>query len=186
MTKKLEFKLCRICGKPVTPIPRKDRKAFWYPRQCPSCRGKPRNPSLKRKHQSQSMSGKGNPRYRPLGSKRLAYRRGIPYWQIKVADPNVWMYEHRFIMSIELGRKLESHELVHHKDGNSLNNDPQNLQLTTTSIHNRSHHTVFRWSRKFDECRRCHSIENTHLCYGLCKPCYDYLRYHGQLEVWCL
>jgi hypothetical protein len=36
---------------------------------------------------------------------------------------------HRKIISDQLGRKLESFENVHHKDGNRLNNHPDNLEL---------------------------------------------------------
>jgi DNA-directed RNA polymerase subunit M/transcription elongation factor TFIIS len=39
------------------------------------------------------------------------------------------MMEHRAVMSEFLGRKLETHETVHHKDGNKQNNDISNLQL---------------------------------------------------------
>ncbi|MBA7565615.1 hypothetical protein ES708_07300 [subsurface metagenome] len=102
---------------------------------------------------------------------------------IKIADPDVWMYEHRFIMQKELGRPLKSSELVHHKGGNGLNNAKQNLQLTTTAVHNKAH-VLIQWSRRFKECRRCHSTANPHLSHGLCKPCYDYLRYHQQLDQW--
>lgn len=36
---------------------------------------------------------------------------------------------HRLIMERHIGRPLESHEIVHHIDGNRLNNDPENLSL---------------------------------------------------------
>ena len=39
--------------------------------------------------------------------------------------------EHRYIMGIFLGRKLESYETVHHIDGNRSNNNIENLQLRT-------------------------------------------------------
>ena len=37
--------------------------------------------------------------------------------------------EHRFIMAKKIGRPLNSSEIVHHIDGNKLNNHPDNLQL---------------------------------------------------------
>ena len=38
-------------------------------------------------------------------------------------------YRHRKVMEILLGRELSSNEIVHHKDGNSDNNKPTNLEL---------------------------------------------------------
>lgn len=39
------------------------------------------------------------------------------------------LLEHRLIMSEHLGRLLEAHEVVHHKDGNRSNNAIENLEL---------------------------------------------------------
>ena len=47
--------------------------------------------------------------------------------------------EHRKIMRLKLGRSLESDEVVHHVDGNPLNNKPSNLQVMSRSEHTRLH-----------------------------------------------
>ena len=39
-----------------------------------------------------------------------------------------------------LGRPLRKGEIVHHKDGNKLNNHPDNLELMAQSEHIRRHH----------------------------------------------
>lgn len=50
---------------------------------------------------------------------------------------SVWV--HREVMERKLGRALLPTELVHHKDRNKTNNDPDNLELTTRSDHAREH-----------------------------------------------
>jgi hypothetical protein len=40
-----------------------------------------------------------------------------------------WVMQHREVMEAHLGRKLESYEHVHHKDGNRANNAIENLEL---------------------------------------------------------
>jgi hypothetical protein len=46
---------------------------------------------------------------------------------------------HRVVMENELGRILEPHEVVHHKDENNKNNAPDNLEVHTHASHG-SHH----------------------------------------------
>ena len=47
--------------------------------------------------------------------------------------------EHRYIMEQYLGRKLDPNEIVHHKDGNKLNNDINNLEVMTWGEHSKLH-----------------------------------------------
>jgi hypothetical protein len=130
------------------------------------------------------MSGQSNPRYKPIGTKRITFRGGIPYCEVKIANPDVWQYEHRLVIERNLGRSLNRHEIVHHKDGNGLNNNPDNLQIVSTATHNKLHPKNLKWSRRFDKCRHCKSTENPHICHGLCQRCYSYLRAHNELNQW--
>ena len=67
------------------------------------------------------------------------------YWLIHKPDhPNAdkggYIREHRLVMEKLLNRYLNKEELVHHIDGDTKNNDPKNLELTTRSEHIRMHH----------------------------------------------
>jgi hypothetical protein len=50
------------------------------------------------------------------------------------------VYHHRYVMEQHLGRELRSDEIVHHKDGDKLNNDISNLEIMTRAEHARHHH----------------------------------------------
>jgi hypothetical protein len=60
------------------------------------------------------------------------------YKYIRQADGS-YKQEHRFIVEEHLGRPLTDNEVIHHKDGNKLNNDLSNLELTTRVEHPTKH-----------------------------------------------
>lgn len=47
--------------------------------------------------------------------------------------------KHRYVMERHLDRPLRSYEIVHHKDGNKLNNSIKNLELTARDEHVKHH-----------------------------------------------
>jgi hypothetical protein len=67
-----------------------------------------------------------------------------------------WIYTHREVMEKCIGRKLLSSEHIHHKDGNHLNNDISNLEITNLSNHMSEHKPVYkRKSRPVKRLRCC-------------------------------
>lgn len=61
---------------------------------------------------------------------------------------------HRHVCSLKYGRWVLPHEVVHHKDENKLNNDPDNLEILTVAEHNKVH-AKFKNSKFV--CKRCSS-----------------------------
>ena len=46
-----------------------------------------------------------------------------------LVEPGKWMLEHRHVLGRHLGRPLERHESVHHRNGDRQDNDLANLEL---------------------------------------------------------
>jgi dCMP deaminase len=72
--------------------------------------------------------------------KRIISKTPIPYWNYSENHKHV--YEHRLVAETDIiKRKLKKDEVVHHKDGNSLNNHILNLDVMTATSHARLHIT---------------------------------------------
>lgn len=131
-------KPCRICGESIYGIPRPHRKRYYYPKQCQQCKNKPQNIKAWHYNMSKARLGDKNPKFKPEGSTCLTQCGKFFYRKIKIN--NTWKYEHRVIIENHLDRKLLKTEIVHHLNGNTLDNRFENLIITTLSEHCSSHH----------------------------------------------
>jgi hypothetical protein len=59
------------------------------------------------------------------------------YWYISIDGRKIAF--HRWVMEQTLGRRFSSEEIVHHVDGNPMNNDPDNLVILSRAEHTRVH-----------------------------------------------
>ena len=85
----------------------------------------------------QKLAEEINLRESPYTEDRLAYKFCLYNENKLIASEVVLVY--RYIMACKYGRKLRSDEVVHHIDGNKLNNDVSNLEVLSRSEHNGIH-----------------------------------------------
>lgn len=103
---------CRECG--VVFVPIRKAKGIYCSRRCANAGVAKRTIEQR----AEAMRGRGE-------GKSYRKRNG--------------RHEHRIVAEQKLGRALLPGEIVHHIDGDHLNNDPENLAVMTQSEHIRIH-----------------------------------------------
>ena len=83
-------------------------------------------------HRKTALRGNAHPLWKGLS------RRNDGYYRITL-ETNTRKLYHRVIMEQFLGRPLEIHEVVHHKNGNPSDNCIENLLVTNRQEHMKYH-----------------------------------------------
>jgi len=82
------------------------------------------------------------------------------------ANTEGYVMEHRLVVEKQLGRYLDPKEIVHHKDGNTHNNNSRNLEVCKQGEHSRTHFShakenaglkkeVERLRKIISDCQKC-------------------------------
>lgn len=123
-------KNCETCGTEYTP---KSRSSRFCSRTC-----------LWKANSERVPHNKGT-------SKGWVDSRGYRWLYVRENGKQVARREHRVLMELHIGRKLEPWELVHHRDENPSNNSIENLEIVEWGKHTAEHH---KGSRKSQDTRR--------------------------------
>lgn len=133
---------------------------------------------LKRGHKHHFCSKQCEGEFRSLHNTTQSYqggtilRNGYRYIRLN----GVQKEEHRIVMEQIIGRPLHGNEIVHHINGNKLDNRPENLVIMTRSEHMKLHAKPL----KKRACKRCGKVMLIH-GRGLCGTCYSWVREHDGL-----
>lgn len=126
-------KICEDCGKVLV-----KKTAGWCKEHGYKHRGRPSGLKYNIKVVNSSWFKKGEKRGPFTGEPK--FDKNIGYFKIR-HNGKSYKY-HRYLMEQKLGRELLEEEVVHHIDGDKLNNNINNLELMSS----KSEHLRFHWA----------------------------------------
>lgn len=135
---------CPVCG---TSFYRKraERLAVNYCSYACAARGtrnlKPTPKGVRRSTATEFRPGQRPANVLPVGAvtvRKRPRRHDVRAW-VKVAEPNVWRPRALVVWEEANGRALRRGEVVHHVNGDSLDDRPENLEALSRSEHIRRH-----------------------------------------------
>lgn len=87
-------------------------------------------------HQSEHRAGKNHPRSRPIGfiMVRTDSSKRKRAW-IKLAHPHAWEQHSRYIWRTHWAREIPRGHVIHHTNGDTTDDRPENLQCVPRSRH---------------------------------------------------
>lgn len=138
-----EIRTCNHCGATMQRPPRMPRSLWMKRKWCDRiCMNAARAPKVKDCERCGAS-------FQPAFTRQRGYRfcsiqcantgKPISGPYRKAKDGAKSRTVHRIVMEQVIGRALLPSEIIHHEDGNKLNNSPSNLSITTNAAHSREH-----------------------------------------------